>query len=204
MIAVVDYGVGNLRSVAKALEALGADVRVSGDAADLVRADRIVLPGVGAFGECISRLKRSGLIETLTREVTERGKPILGICVGMQILADTGYEKGIHWGLGWIHGEVKRFEATGRLKVPHVGWNDVVAVPSATLFSNLGTPPTFYFVHSYFFEAADDRDVAARSVYGHGFSSALQVGNIAAVQFHPEKSQTAGLALLQNYMAWNP
>lgn len=205
MIAVVDYGSGNLRSVAKAFEAVGADVKVTGDPADLTAAERIVLPGVGSFAEGMRNLRARGLVDALGREVLGRGKPFLGICLGMQMLADEGSEDGVHPGLGWIPGRVVPIPAAAGFKVPHMGWNEVTRpAPASDLFSRLPAKPTFYFAHSFRFEASDPALVASTADYGGAFTAALLKGNIFATQFHPEKSQQNGLLLLRNFLAWAP
>ena len=206
-VAVVDYGMGNLHSVRNALSMVGADVVVTSDPAELRRADRIVLPGVGAFGECVKNLRASGVLETLEEEVLKKGKPMLGICVGMQVLASTGEELGEHDGLGWIPGRVRRFtvDETAGLCVPHVGWNEVQ--PSAArhaVFVKMRKDASFYFVHSYFFEPAAPEHTAATCDYGGAFTCAVARDNILALQFHPEKSQQNGLALLEGFLDWKP
>jgi glutamine amidotransferase len=204
MIAVVDYGVGNLRSVAKAFEAVGVDVTVTKDPVDLEGADRIVLPGVGAFYACMRSLEQSGLIDTLAEQVLVRRKPFLGICVGMQLLADEGYEKGVHRGLGWVSGKVVPFDRGPTLKVPHIGWNDVFVNDGASVLHHRGGESVYYFVHSYVFEPSDPQSIAAVSVYGGSFVSAIKKDNILGVQFHPEKSQAAGLSVIENFATWSP
>ncbi len=204
MVAVVDYGMGNLRSLAKALEAVGAEVCVSSDPATLGRAERIVLPGVGAFGECVSNLRRSGLIDALEMEVRVHKKPFLGICLGMQVLATEGREYGIHPGLDWIPGVVRSFREDRQVKVPHVGWNEVIPRKPSPLFAGLRAESTFYFVHSYHFVCKDPGSVAAECDYGGMFTAAVQRENIFATQFHPEKSQDQGLRLLRNFLHWAP
>lgn len=206
MIVVVDYGSGNLRSVAKAFEAIGAEVKVTGLPADLADAERIVLPGVGSFAEGMRNLRERGLIEALGHEVLAKRKPFLGICLGMQMLAEEGSEDGVHRGLGWLPGRVIPMAVPhSSLKVPHMGWNEITrpAGPAA-LFARLPAKPTFYFAHSYRFEASDPRVVAATSDYGGNFTAAVLKGNIFASQFHPEKSQQNGLTLLKNFVAWQP
>jgi glutamine amidotransferase len=198
-VAVIDYGAGNLRSAARALTAAGAaDVRVTGDPAEVARAARIVLPGVGAFGHCIGALRSvPGMVAALEDAVRGRGVPFLGICVGMQLLADTGHEHGVHQGLGWIGGSVRRMAPDG-LKVPQIGWNQIV--PTAEDGDGWLAPGWGYFVHSYAFEASDPADIAASADYGGLFPAALRRGNIFGVQFHPEKSQRYGLALLSRWL----
>ena len=204
-VAVVDYGAGNLHSVRSALDSLGAEVVVTTHPEDLRDAERIILPGVGAFGECAAGLRASGFIESLEEEVRRRGKPFLGICVGMQLLAREGHELGVHPGLGWMPGIVKRLDAgSSGLKIPHVGWNDIEAVHDSPMFQGFRRESTFYFTHSYHL-ALDDASVeAAVCDYGQRFTAAVLSGNIVATQFHPEKSQENGLALLQNFLNWKP
>jgi len=204
MIAVVDYGVGNLRSVANALAAIGCPARITGDAADLRAAAAIVLPGVGAFGDGIRNLRERGLVEPLAEEVLGRGKPFLGICLGLQLLARASVEFGPHDGLGWIDAEVREIvpEAEG-FKVPHMGWNDVRVLRETPLFAGLGDAPVFYFVHGYHVVVSDASAGVVGSTCWHGLDmvASVQRGNVLGVQFHPEKSQTAGLALLRNFAA---
>ena len=205
MIAVVDYGMGNLRSVHHALDMVGADVRVTNRPEDLRSAERIVLPGVGAFGECVQNLCASGLVEALEAEVLQEGKPFFGICVGMQVLARVGYEMGVHQGLSWVPAVVRRFKVEEEgLKVPHVGWNEVIPQRETPLFKGLRQNSTFYFVHSYHLVLDDPGMVIAACDYGGLFTSAILRDNIFACQFHPEKSQRNGLRLLENFLAWKP
>jgi glutamine amidotransferase len=206
-VAVVDYGMGNLHSVRHALSMVGADVVVTSDPAELRRADRIVLPGVGAFGECVKNLRATGVIETLEQEVLKKGKPMLGICLGMQVLASRGEELGEHEGLGWIPGRVRRFrvDETAGLRVPHVGWNEVhVPATPHPVFAKMRKHATFYFVHSYVFEPAEPQHTAATCDYGGEFTCAVGHQNILATQFHPEKSQQQGLGLLEAFLDWKP
>ena len=199
MIVVVDYKLGNLFSVAKALEYAGAQVKVSSAAEDLRAATHIVLPGVGAFPQGMQNLRNAGLIEVLNEEVLEKKKPFLGICLGMQLLADKGYEHEESAGLGWVKGEARKLEAGG-LKVPHVGWNDVTAKEGSKLFEGIKQGSDFYFVHSYQLHCADPGAVAATTTYGEAITAAVEQDNIYAVQFHPEKSQDVGLKLLENFL----
>lgn len=194
---VVDYGAGNLRSAAKALEAAGATVVVSGEVADVAAADRIVLPGVGAFAQCIGALRdKPGLVDALDRAVHREGRNFLGICVGMQLLASRGREHGDHAGLDWIPGEVVRLEPSDpTLKVPHIGWNDVRATARGF------TEGSGYFVHSYRFVPDDDADVIATTDHGGEFAAVVRRGNVTGVQFHPEKSQGYGLGFLRDWLA---
>lgn len=205
MIAVLDYGMGNLRSVANALETIGATVRVTNRPEDLRAADRIILPGVGAFGECVKNLRASGLVDVLEEEVLEKGKPFYGICVGMQVLAREGHEMGVHRGLGWLPATVRRFDAgASGIKVPHVGWNEVIPQNGISLLSGFRKDQTFYFVHSYCLVLEDPDWLAGTCNYGSNFTAAVMRGNIFATQFHPEKSQDNGLRLLENFVKWNP
>ena len=199
-VALIDYGAGNLHSVHNALKAAGADdVRVTADAGEVTRADRIVLPGVGAFGACAAALRAvPGMIEALTERVIGGGMPFLGICVGMQLMATRGLEFGAHDGLGWIAGDVALLAPDDpATKVPHMGWNDVVP----TLPHPLIEPGEAYFLHSYAFTGAD---VLATSAHGGPVVAAIGRDNLLGVQFHPEKSQRYGLALLERFLAWRP
>jgi glutamine amidotransferase len=200
--ALIDYGAGNLRSVANALRAAGGTgVVVTADPAVVRSADRIVLPGVGAFRACIEALQAvPGLIEAMTERVQRDAVPFLGICVGMQLLATRGIEFGVTAGLGWIDGEVRRIEpADAAIKVPHMGWNDVA--PSAP---GLIVPGEAYFLHSYHFAVADPAHVAATTDHGGALVAAVARDTVLGVQFHPEKSQHYGLALLTRFLAWKP
>jgi glutamine amidotransferase len=208
-VALIDYGSGNLRSAEKALQKaatrLDPPVRilVTADPERVASADRVVLPGVGAFSACMSALRaRDGLIEGMTAAV-EHGAPFLGICVGMQLLATNGHEFGVHPGLDWIAGEVRRLEPDSlALKVPHMGWNDV-DVAAHPLFA-AGGDAQMYFTHSFAFHPADPGTIAATTDHGGRFASAVVKDNIAGVQFHPEKSQAAGLALISRFLEWRP
>ncbi|HKV37606.1 MAG TPA: imidazole glycerol phosphate synthase subunit HisH [Blastocatellia bacterium] len=197
MIAIVDYGVGNLRSVEKALEAVGAEVELTADRTKIREADKLVLPGVGAFGECARRLRESALDE-LVLDAAGRAKPILGLCVGLQLMFDEGYEFGIHKGLGLMPGRVVRFSESGP-RVPQIGWNQIEKTNAHPLTANVNDGTYFYFVHSYHIEADDPKDVLAMTEYGIRYPSICGRGSICGVQFHPEKSQDAGLKLLANF-----
>jgi len=199
MIAVVDYGVGNLRSVSKALERVGGDVRVTSSAAEIADADGVVLPGVGAFARCMDNLDKAGLVDCV-RKVAASGRPFLGICVGMQILFDESDEFGRVEGLGILRGRVRRFapEFDG-MKVPHMGWNEIDVRASAPCLDGIETGTRMYFVHSYFVETTDENIVATSTNYGVSFVSSAWRDNIFATQFHPEKSQGDGLKLLGNF-----
>lgn len=196
-LALVDYGAGNLRSAARALERAGARVVVTDDPAVIAGAARIVLPGVGAFAQCIGQLReKSGIEAALNEAVYGRGVPFLGICVGMQLLASEGHEHGVHKGLGWLPGKVERLTPSDpTLKIPHMGWNRVDAVNGADVPSG-----DAYFVHSYAFTPDDAADVQAVSDHGGRFAAIVKRGHITGVQFHPEKSQAYGLAFLSNWL----
>ncbi len=212
-VVVIDYGSGNLRSAAKALERAAAEsgieaaVEVTGDAAALTRADRVVLPGVGAFGDCWQGLNAlPGVVEALNDFAITRARPFLGICVGMQLMATRGREYGTTPGLDWIPGEVVALEPSDpNLKVPHMGWNDLtLRQPEHPLFEGLRDGVHVYFVHSYEMRAADPAHVLAETDYGGPVTAAIGRDNLAGTQFHPEKSQTAGLTLLANFLKWTP
>jgi glutamine amidotransferase len=209
-IALIDYGSGNLRSAEKALweaaRRLGKhrDIRATADPDFVARADRIVLPGVGAFAACMRALSaRDGLIEAMGAGV-KRGAPFLGVCVGMQLLATRGLEFGETKGLGWIDGDVAVIKPSDpALKVPHMGWNNIRAETQSALFDG-AAGQDFYFTHSFAFTPSDPRDVAASVDHGGRFAAAVQRDNIAGVQFHPEKSQATGLALISKFLEWKP
>lgn len=192
---------GNLRSVAKAFEAIGCKPLVSRLEADIKEADLLVLPGVGSFGDGMANLQNFGLIPILQKKALVEKTPFLGICLGMQLLAERGLEGGEHEGMGWIKGTVQKLEPADKaLKIPHMGWNDVRVTKESPLFAGLGTSPCFYFVHSYHV-VCDNPDVpVAACDYGGPFTAALQRGNIFGTQFHPEKSQKPGLQLLRNFV----
>jgi glutamine amidotransferase len=206
MIAVIDYGCGNLHSVSKAFDAIGEDVVVTSEPDDLRSADRIVIPGVGNFGAAMAKFNASGLVDCLIEEVRGAGKPTLGICVGMQLMAERGLEGGETPGLGWAGGVVDRLPVLDHdLRLPHVGWNEVFPVGDSKLFKGLGKAPEFYFVHSYALGYEDNEGpVAAWCDYGEQFVAAIQFDNVVATQFHPEKSQRLGLRFLMNWVDWNP
>lgn len=197
-IALIDYGAGNLHSVHNALKAAGAaDVAVTADPDVVAKADRIVLPGVGAFGACAAGLRAiPGMVEALDRRVLKDAAPFLGVCVGMQLLAKTGEELGSHAGLGWLDGTVRELPADN-VRIPHMGWNDVVPVVPHPLIE----PGEAYFLHSF---AYDGEAVLAATEHGGPVTAAIGRDNFAGVQFHPEKSQRYGLALLERFLRWNP
>lgn len=197
MLALIDYGVGNLHSVAKALEFVGGDVKLTCAADDIELADKIVLPGVGAFGDCMNNLTATGLIPTIKAQIAA-GKPILGICVGLQILFEGSEESPNVAGLNVFSGRVKRICA-GDLKIPHMGWNSI-KFGGSKLFKGLSGEPYYYFVHSYH-AAPDDRNIiAATTTYGETVTAAIERDNIFATQFHPEKSGDVGLQVLKNFL----
>jgi glutamine amidotransferase len=198
MIAIIDYGVGNLRSVEKALEAVGADVVLTGDKGAIRDAEKLVLPGVGAFGECASRLRASGL-DGLVLEAAEQQKPVIGLCVGLQLMFDEGHEFGVHKGLGLMRGRIVRFPEG--LHVPQIGWNQIENLQPHPLLEGLNEGTYFYFVHSYHIVSDDQTDVLAKTEYGIRYPSICARGSVCGVQFHPEKSQDAGLKLLANFAA---
>ena len=204
MINIIDYEMGNLRSVEKAFESLGCDVRVSADPNDIITADKVVLPGVGAFRDCINHFRDGGFVKPLQEHI-DAGKPMLGICVGMQMLFDESEEFGRHQGLGLIPGRVVRFpsgmvENGERLKVPHMGWNNIQIQQPSPLFTGTENQSFVYFVHSYYCEAENKSDIAASCRYGDvEFCASIWRDNIMATQFHPEKSQTVGLNIFKNF-----
>jgi glutamine amidotransferase len=205
MIGVVDYGMGNLLSVANALELVGATVRLCRNPEDLAECDHFVLPGVGAFGDGMAGLRRSGMIEALDKRVRKDARPLLGICLGMQVLARESCEGGIHAGLGWIPADVVALTPSDpQLRVPHMGWNDIVIRDARHIFKGLPTSSEFYFVHSYYMKCDDDAFVPAECDYGGRFACAVAMDNIVATQFHPEKSQYCGLKVLSNFVEWRP
>lgn len=212
-VVIIDYGSGNLRSVAKAFEravgeaGLGMTVAVTDSARVVERASHVVLPGVGAFGDCKRGLEAlPGMVEALTRTVIERGQPFLGICVGMQLMAGLGREHGDHTGLGWIAGEAAALEPNDpTLKIPHMGWNDLEpARPDHPLFAGLPAGRNFYFVHSYAFRCRHAEEVLATVDYGGPVVAVVGRDNLVGTQFHPEKSQANGLRLITNFLQWRP
>ena len=201
MIAVIDYGVGNLFSVEKAVAALGADVKVTSDKETIEAAEKIILPGVGAFGDCMKNLEATGLIPTIKQLVAD-GRPMLGICVGLQILFDGSEESPGAKGLGLIHGMVKKINAPC-LKIPHMGWNSLTIREKREprdLFHGLQEHPYVYFVHSYHAVPDDPAVITATTEYGEQLTASVAVGNLQATQFHPEKSGDVGLSILKNFI----
>jgi glutamine amidotransferase len=203
MLLLIDYGIGNIRSLEKAFQAVGIEPVRSDDPADIARADKLVLPGVGAFGACADEIRQRGLWEPVLAAI-DAGTPFLGVCVGMQLLFDVGEERGAHEGLGVLPGRVVHFHAVEgsaveALKVPHMGWNTVRATHPSPLLDGIADGAHFYFVHSYHAAPERESDVLGVTEYGEAFPAIVQRGTVAGVQFHPEKSQDAGLRLLRNF-----
>lgn len=201
MITIIDYGLGNIRAFLNVYKRHNIEARTARSADELAGATKVILPGVGAFDHAMERLEQSGMRATLDDLVLERRAPVLGVCVGMQMLAH-GSDEGKRPGLGWIDGHVRAFrswEPARRLPVPHMGWNDVRPTSGSGLFRDLDSEARFYFLHSFFFECAQPEDVRAVSPYGADFSSAVGHGNVHGVQFHPEKSHHFGTRLLRNF-----
>jgi len=198
MIQIVDYGMGNLRSVQKAFERLSVAAKICTRPGDLADCEKLILPGVGAFRDAIAELRRQEFVEPIKDHIAA-GKPFLGICLGLQLLFDVSYEDGTWEGLGVVPGKVVRFPEHGPLKVPHMGWNAVATTPACPLFGAIPPDSYFYFVHSYYVVPDDESIVVGRTEYGQSFASVIQRGNLFATQFHPEKSQKFGLQLLNNF-----
>ncbi|MBK1881735.1 imidazole glycerol phosphate synthase subunit HisH [Luteolibacter pohnpeiensis] len=200
-IALIDYGAGNLRSVANALREIGADPTIASGPQDLEGATHLILPGVGSFGDCMSELTKRGLVEPI-REWVKQGRPYLGICLGYQILFDSSEESPGVSGLGLFRGAVRRFKEVDSLKIPHMGWNSVIPThPEQELWSELGAEPFFYYVHSFFPVPDDPSVIAAQTEYGADrFAAAIGQDKLFACQYHPEKSQDAGLRLIRNFL----
>jgi imidazole glycerol-phosphate synthase subunit HisH len=198
-VLLIDAGTGNLRSVQKALESLGADVLRTNDPRKVLSGRPIVLPGVGAFGNFMSGLREQGL-DTAVKEAVKNGVPLLGICVGMQALFEVGEELGEHSGLGLLKGAVVRFDGSNSIKIPHTGWNQVQMKKETSLFNGIHNGAYVYFNHSYYCRVRDSLDILATTEYGINYASAVARDNIFGVQFHPEKSQSAGLRILHNFL----
>ncbi|MFZ1041196.1 MAG: imidazole glycerol phosphate synthase subunit HisH [Anaerolineales bacterium] len=198
-VILIDAGTGNLRSVQKALESIGANVLRTNDPNRVLSGRRVVLPGVGAFGNFISSLRALGLEEAV-KEAAMNSVPMLGICVGMQVFFEVGEELGQHAGLGLLRGKVVRFEPSTAVKIPHTGWNQIQTKKESLLFNGLHDGMYVYFNHSYYCEARDATDILATTDYGINYASAVERKNIFGVQFHPEKSQSAGLRILKNFL----
>jgi glutamine amidotransferase len=205
LIGVIDYGMGNLLSVRHALEMVGAEIKIFNQPDNLKDVERIVLPGVGAFRDCSENLMKMGFDEALNEFVLREGKPILGICLGMQAMARRSFEGGEYEGLGWFDADVVRLQPDDcALRVPQIGWNEVKYHQNNPLFRGLPPKPDFYFVHSYYMKCIDETDVVATCDYGGIVTAAVRKNNIFATQFHPEKSQDYGLKILENFLKWNP
>lgn len=205
MIGIVDYGMGNLLSVFNAIEMVGGEARICSNPTEIRQVDRIILPGVGAFRDCMANLTHKGFLEALNDAVLNKGKPILGICLGMQVMARRGFEGGEYTGLCWFDADVVRLQPDDKtFRVPHIGWNEVQFQEGSQLFSNLPNNPDLYFIHSYYMKCNDQNDVEAICDYGGIFTAAVKKKNIFATQFHPEKSQDYGLKILENFLHWDP
>jgi len=202
MLVIIDYGMGNLHSVLKAFKRLRIEAKVSADIAEIQAADKLILPGVGHFKKGMDNLYESGLVQTLNQEVLEKGKPILGICLGMQLFTKSS-EEGDSTGLGWLDAETVEFsfpETEKKYRIPHIGWNSLSLRNERVLYQGMNANPSFYFVHSYYVKSNNEMDVAATTEYGLSFTSSIVKDNIFATQFHPEKSHDDGLKLLQNFV----
>ncbi len=200
MIAIIDYDAGNLRSVEKALASLGEAPVVTRERETLLKADKVILPGVGAFGDAMERLRQYDLVEPI-RTIAARGTPFLGICLGLQLLFESSEESPGVEGLGILPGRILRFPGGPGLKIPHMGWNSLRITPGARLFQGISEGAYVYFVHSYYLKAADEAIVAASAEYGVSFHAAVERGMVFACQFHPEKSGQTGLRILKNFIA---
>ena len=198
MIAIIDYDAGNLKSVEKALVSLGEETLVTRDRLKLLRADKVILPGVGNFGDAMEKLKNYGLVEVI-QEIVRQNKPFLGICLGLQLLFERSEEAPGQSGLGILKGEILRIPDKGGLKVPHIGWNSLKLQNQGRLFAGLEDEPYVYFVHSYYLKAAEPQIVKAVTEYGTKIDASVERGNVFACQFHPEKSGRTGLAILKNF-----
>ena len=198
-IAIIDYGMGNIQSVKNALEILSCEVEVTDNPNDLKNADGLILPGVGAYGQAMHNLKEKKLTTPLKNAVLEKNIPILGICLGMQLLADNSDERGFNKGLSLIPGEIYRIPELKGYRLPHVGWNDIQVKNKAPLFTNIEDKSSFYFVHSYRF-MCDSKYIAAKAEYGNEINAAVQNDHIFGVQFHPEKSHKKGIHLINNFL----
>ena len=202
MLTIVDYGVGNLASIKNMLKKTGVDSLISSDADAILAADKLILPGVGAFDTCAEKLQQSGLTEVLNRKVLEQKTPVLGVCVGLQLLME-GSEEGVLPGLGWIRGHVVRFKQEllpPDLKIPHMGWADIEVCKLSKLFDGMHEDPRFYFVHSYHLQIENREDALVEATYGYKFVAGVERGNIMGVQFHPEKSHKFGMRLFENFV----
>lgn len=200
MIAILDYDAGNIKSVEKALKLLGQEVTVTREREAILKADKVILPGVGAFGDAMGKIRRYGLYEVI-HEVTGRGTPFLGICLGLQLLFERSEESPGAEGLGILKGEILRIPDTPGLKVPHMGWNSLEFSENGRLFEGMQKEPYVYFVHSYYLKAADEGIVTAVTEYGTQIHASVESGNVFACQFHPEKSSDVGIRILKNFLS---
>lgn len=200
MIAIIDYGAGNLHSVKNALDFLGADNIVTGNKEEILSADKVILPGVGAFGDAMKCLEESGLTKTV-KAVAESGKPFLGICLGLHLLFEESEESPNVKGLGIFKGKIVKIPDNGSLKIPHMGWNNIHITKDSKILKNIGDEPYVYFVHSYYVEAEDSSVVSAYTEYGQRLDIAVERDNVFATQFHPEKSGDTGMEILKNFIA---
>lgn len=204
-VAIVNYGMGNLSSVRRALEDIGAEAYIANHPAAIYEANRVVLPGVGAFAEGMDCLSNAGWVSALHEVVTQQRKPLLGICLGMQMLASVGHEGGLSTGLGFVPGQVKRLDSLGcKLRIPHVGWNEVSYRTNDLIFDGIPDASDFYFVHSYAFVPENDENLIATVPYGIDVAAVVRNGHIFGCQFHPEKSSKAGRQFLKNFMDYLP
>lgn len=200
MIAIIDYGLGNLESVKKSLSSAGAETCITNNSAKIKKADKIVLPGQGAFQDGMKNLQRFGLVQILNEQVLGKNKPFFGICLGLQLLVEKSFENGQFQGLGWIKGEVIKLKVNQELKLPHVGWDNVSCRKNSPLFSQVPDDSDFYFVHSYYLQPKNPKIIAATCTYGEKFPVAFVQKNIWATLFHPEKSQKYGQQLIKNFL----
>jgi len=202
-VAIIDYGMCNLDSVARAVEECGGAPLVTDQASDLKVATHVILPGVGSFADAMRNIRQRSLDAIVREQVVDQNIPLLGICLGMQLLATRGWESGETEGLGWIEGDVRRLEPAGEdNRIPHVGWNEVIFAKESPLFNGIDSGRDFYFTHSYYLCPADERDVIARTPFGGGFVSAVQRELIFGTQFHPEKSQRPGFQIIKNFLSF--
>lgn len=205
MIGIVNYGMGNLKSVFNAIEYQGGQALICDSVADLDKVNKIIIPGVGAFGKCITNLREAGFEDKLNDYVMKKGIPTLGICVGMQIMATRGIEGGEWAGLNWFDAEVIKIDSQDNtLRIPNIGWTEIELKQKHPLFDRMPQKPVVYFVHSYYMKCRNQDDVLATYSYGDTITACVGKNNIVATQFHPEKSQDVGLQLLDNFLKWNP
>ena len=202
VIAIIDYDAGNLRSVEKALTALGEKPVITSDSHEILSADKVILPGVGSFGDAMGRLHQYGLVDVI-RQVADQGTPFLGICLGLQLMFESSEESVGVEGLGLLRGTIKKIPDCPGLKIPHMGWNSLDITPGARLFQGVEQGAYVYFVHSYYLEAEDEKIVAASTKYSTRIHASVESGNVFACQFHPEKSSSVGLQILKNFIEIN-